>query len=139
MLRLKQELIELGYDMVPPCDRLGRTPETVAIRHDQGAALLLVRRSLVTLDIQRVVRGFLGRRKAFSLQKGIRTKLDVSITAVGIDDSVDFVCDKGFTGDYVRADVVALGCETLECNPRADTTGQEGGNSGPSEAVQSEP
>lgn len=59
-----QELIALGYDMSPPCDRFGRTPEVVAERHDQGAALALVRRSLACVDIQRLVRGFLGRRKA---------------------------------------------------------------------------
>lgn len=50
--------------MSPPCDRFGRTPEVVAERHDQGAALALVRRSLACLDMQRLVRGFLGRRKA---------------------------------------------------------------------------
>lgn len=60
----KQELIALGYDMSGPCDRFGRTPEVVAERHDQGAALALVRHSLACLDIQRLVRGFLGRRKA---------------------------------------------------------------------------
>lgn len=59
-----QELIALGYDMSPHCDRFGRTPEVVAERHDQGAALALVRRSLACLDIQRLARGFLGRRKA---------------------------------------------------------------------------
>eukprot|EP00903_Cladosiphon_okamuranus_P016147 g14902.t1 len=59
-----EELIALGYDMSPPCDRFGRTPEVVAERHDQGAALALVRRSLACLDVHRLVRGFLGRRKA---------------------------------------------------------------------------
>lgn len=59
-----QELIEVGYDMSRPCDRFKRTPETVAVRHDQGAALVLVQRSLAALDVQRLTRGFLGRQKA---------------------------------------------------------------------------
>lgn len=59
-----QELIDLGYDMSPPCDRFGRTPETVAERHDQGGVRSLIRRSLALLDIQRSTRGFLGRQKA---------------------------------------------------------------------------
>eukprot|EP00752_Nemacystus_decipiens_P018586 g16664.t1 len=63
-----EELIALGYDMFPPCDRFGRTPEVVAERHDQGAALAMVRRSLACLDIQRLARGFLGRRKAVRIK-----------------------------------------------------------------------
>lgn len=46
------------------CDRFGRTPETVADRHDQGLALSLVHHSLSRIDVQRVTRGFIGRRKA---------------------------------------------------------------------------
>lgn len=47
-----------------PCDHFERTPEMVAERHDQGAALALVHQSLAGIHIQRVFRGFRGREKA---------------------------------------------------------------------------
>lgn len=62
-----QEIVNLGYDMTRPCDRFKRTPETVASRHDQGAALAVVRRSLAAVSIQGLFRGFLGRKRALVL------------------------------------------------------------------------
>lgn len=62
-----QELIRLGYDITTSCDGFGRTPAMVAARHDQGAALDLIRRTFAVVDIQRLVRGFLGRRKAIRI------------------------------------------------------------------------
>lgn len=62
-----QELIGLGYDITTSCDGFGRTPAMVAARHDQGAALDLIRHSLAVVDFQRLVRGFLGRRKAIRI------------------------------------------------------------------------
>lgn len=79
-----QELIALGYDMSPPCDRFGRTPEMVARRHDEGAALDLIRRSLATVEVQRLFRGMLGRRKA---KKQVRTASEASERAVEGDDA----------------------------------------------------
>lgn len=59
-----QELIGLGYDITTSRDGFGRTPAMVAARHDQGAALDLIRHTLAVVNVQRLVRGFLGRRKA---------------------------------------------------------------------------
>lgn len=60
----------MGYNMASPCDRFGRTPETVARRQGQGAALGLVRRSLAAVTAQRITRGFLARRKVQRFQSG---------------------------------------------------------------------
>lgn len=57
--------------MSQPCDRFGRTPEIVALRHDQGAALELVHRSLAAINAQRVFRGFMGRRNAKKMRLGV--------------------------------------------------------------------
>lgn len=62
---LLQELVALGYSVASPCDRFGRTPETVALRQDQGTALEIVRRCLAAIDVQRLTRGFLARRKVY--------------------------------------------------------------------------
>lgn len=60
----------MGYSMISPCDGFGRTPETVAQRQGQGAALGLVRRSLAAVTAQRITRGFLARRKVQRLLSG---------------------------------------------------------------------
>lgn len=86
----RQELIALGYDMSRPCDRFERTPQTVAIRHDQGAALALVLRSLACLDIQRLARGFRGRQKAKRIKaawsRGAKTDAPEKDSAIDVDE-----------------------------------------------------
>lgn len=97
-----QEIIALGYDMAPPCDRFGRTPEVVAERHDQGAALVLVCRSLACLDIQRLARGFLGRRKARRIQAAWGRAAKKEEEATGSSANVvegDGSCGRGEGGD----------------------------------------
>lgn len=85
----------MGYDVSRPCDRFKRTPEMIAIRHDQGAALVLIQRSLGALDAQRLTRGFLGRRKAKRIKAAWGKAEARDNKAVVVDDDVGraFFCD----------------------------------------------
>ncbi|CAN0422263.1 unnamed protein product [Ascophyllum nodosum] len=74
------ELISLGYDMTRPCDRFGRTPTMVAVRHDQGAALYLLRQSFAAVHAQRLVRGFLVRRKAARVSDACEREEKIHLT-----------------------------------------------------------
>lgn len=79
--------------MSRPCDRFKRTPEVVAVRHDQGAALVLIQRSLAALDAQRLTRGFLGRKKAKRIKAAwgkaqARDKKSVVVDDNDDDDSI---------------------------------------------------
>ncbi|CAM9645018.1 unnamed protein product [Ectocarpus sp. 13 AM-2016] len=97
------ELIDLGYDMSPPCDRFGRTPETVAERHDQGGVRSLIRRSLALLDIQRLTRGFLGRQKAKRIKaawgRGANKEAERTLLARGGDDDGEVGVEAGGVGE----------------------------------------
>ncbi|CAM9126473.1 unnamed protein product, partial [Hapterophycus canaliculatus] len=97
--RSVQELISLGYDMSRPCDRFERTPEMVATRHDQGAALALVLRSLACLDIQRLARGFRGRQKAKRIKaawaRSAKKDAPEKKSVVGVDGAGEHERDLG--------------------------------------------
>ncbi|CAM9904710.1 unnamed protein product [Ectocarpus fasciculatus] len=97
------ELIELGYDMSPPCDRFGRTPETVAERYDQGGVRSLIRRSLAQLDIQRLARGFLGRQKAKRIRaawgRGAKKEAERPLLAGGAGDDGEVGVEAGGVGE----------------------------------------
>lgn len=106
----------MGYDMSRPCDRFERTPEMVATRHDQGAALALVQRSLACLDIQRLVRGCRGRQKAKRIkaawargdQKDNPSEKDPAVDANGAggeNGESDGGVGGGFGGDLEEPDV----------------------------------
>ncbi|CAN0441334.1 unnamed protein product [Ectocarpus sp. 12 AP-2014] len=98
-----EELIDLGYDMSPPCDRFGRTPETVAERHDQGGVRSIIRRSLVVLHIQRLTRGFLGRQKAKRIKaaggRGANKEAERTLLARGGGDDGEVGVEAGGVGE----------------------------------------
>lgn len=113
-----QELVALGYGMSLPCDRFGRTPEMVATRHDQGAALAIVRRSLAAVQVQRLLRGMFGRRKVIEVR---------AAAAAGSKTAVEGTVEGSVEG-YVYGAVEGAGDGSVEGDAQEDGFGNgEGG------------